>query len=129
MGKNLHPCILPFVKKTMKGHQDVISVVDISTEEYYIFQLARRNKMPDVVVLISDCYHFSEFDYYSKPAELNNGGFILIARPEATFPEGTQQHEIEDKIIICKIGILLGALRKGEYWTYTKPLPKKKGSE
>lgn len=113
----------------MEYHQDVISVTDISTKDHFMFLVERKNGMPDIVVLLSDCYHFSEFDYYSKPPKLNNGGFILIARPEATFPDDTQQHELEDKIIIGKIGILLGALRKEEYWTYEKPVPKKKGSE
>lgn len=126
MGKDLHSSIMPFIKSRLEEHQDVVSVTEVSTPEHYLFRLTRRNGMSDVVVLISDCYHFSEFDYYTKPAELNNGGVILIARPEATFPDDTQQHEIEDKIIIGKIGILLGALRKNKYWTYEKPPPKRK---
>lgn len=129
MGKDIHPSILPFVKSRMESHQDVISVTEISTKEHYIFRVSRGNGMRDVVVLLSDCYHFSEFDYYSKPVELNEGGFILIARPEATFSDDTQQHKIEDKIIIGKIGILLGALRKDEFWYYKKPKLKPKDSE
>jgi len=121
MGKNLHPTIMPFVMEKMQFHQDVIKVIDISTNEHYMYRLSRRKEMRDVVVLISDCYHFGEFDYLSKPTELNDGGFILIARPESSFPNNIQQHMKDDKIIIGKIGILLGALRIDEYWTYERP--------
>lgn len=129
MGKDLHPSILRFFKSRVELHQDVASIIDISTREYYIFRIIRRAGMSDVVVLLTDCYHFSEFDYYSKPAELNNGGFILIARPEATFSEETQQHKSEGKVIIGKIGILLGALRKDDYWTYEKLVQKQQSSK
>ncbi len=53
--------------------------------------------------------------------ELNSGGFILIAKPESTFPNGLKDVVEEDKIIIGKIGILLGALRVDEFWSYEKP--------
>lgn len=125
MGKDLHPTIMPFVISRMEFHQDVISVEDISNSEHYMFRLTRRNGLRDVVVLVSDCYHFSEFDYLSKPAELNDGGFILIAKPESSFPNDLQHHVKEDKIIIGKIGILLGALRIDEFWTYEKPRQEK----
>ncbi|WP_419803238.1 hypothetical protein [Mucilaginibacter sp.] len=128
MGKDLHPTILPFIKDKIEFHQDVISVTDISTNEHYMFRITRRNGMRDIVVLLDDGYHFSEFDYYSKPSDLNEGGFILIARPESTISDYLRQHEPADKIIIGKLGILLGALRKDEFWTYEKPIPKAKDS-
>lgn len=121
MGKDLHPSIMPFVKKRMENHQNVLKIVDISTNEYYMFNLIRSYGLRDVVVLISDCYHFSEFDYHSKPVELNNGGFILIAKPESSFTSELQNDFKQDKIIIGRIGILLGALRIDRFWTYEKP--------
>lgn len=121
MGKDLHPSIMPFVERKMESHPYIVNVEDISTKEHYIFKLIRKDSLRDVVVLISDCYHFSEFDYLSKPVELNDGGFILIARPESSFPSDIQHHIKEDKTIIGKIGILLGALKIDEFWTYEKP--------
>lgn len=121
MGKNLHPSILPFVIDRMQFHQDVSNLEDISTAEHYMFRLTRFNRMCDVVVLLSDCYHFGEFDYLSKPPELNNGGFVLIARPESSFSNDIQHHIKKDRVIIGKIGILLGALRIDEYWNYVRP--------
>jgi len=121
MGKDIHPSIMPFVIRKMEFHQDVAKVEDISNKEHYMFRLTRRNGLRDVIMLVSDCYHFSEFNYLSKPVELNDGGFILIAKPESSFPNGLQQHVKEDKVIIGKIGILLGALRIDKYWTYEKP--------
>ena len=125
MGKDLHPSIMPFILEKLRYHQNVNAVEDISTKEYYMYRLTRRSGC-DVVVLISDAYHFSEFDYLSKPIELNGGGFILIARPESSFPVDIQHHLIADKVIIGKIGILLGALRIEDFWTYEKPKETKK---
>ncbi len=125
MGKDLHATIMPFILSRMEFHQDVMKVEDISTKEHYIFKLTRRKGLRDVIVLVSDCYHFGEFDYLPKPAELNDGGFILIAKPESSFPNSLQHHVKEDKIIIGKIGILLGALRIDEFWTYEKPAEEK----
>jgi len=125
MGKNLHPTIMPFIISRMKFHQDVIEVEDISTEEHYIFRIKRRKGLRDVIVLVNDCYHFGEFDYFSKPAELNDGGFILIARPESSFFQDLIEYIEDDKVIIGKIGILLGALRIDEYWTYQRPKEEK----
>lgn len=124
MGKNLHPSILPFFLEKVNSHDCVVRVENISTPEHYMFKITRRFGLGDVIVLLSDCYHFGEFDYLSKPNELNDGGFILIARPESTFPNDLQHHVREDKVIIGKIGILLGALRIDEFWTYEKPIKK-----
>ncbi|HTE01776.1 MAG TPA: hypothetical protein VK668_20950 [Mucilaginibacter sp.] len=120
MGKDLHPSIMPFILEKLHSHQNVVSVENISTKEHYMYRLVRRSGC-DVVVLVSDAYHFGEFDYLSKPSELNEGGFILIAKPESSFPADIQHHLKVDKIIIGKIGILLGALRIKEFWNYEKP--------
>jgi formylmethanofuran dehydrogenase subunit B len=119
MGKDLHPSIMPFIYEKLKFHQSVKSFKDISTEEDYILRVSRTNGLSDVIVYISDAYHFSEFDYLSK--NLSDGAFILIAKPESSFPTNVQHHAKENKIIIGKIGILLGALKVEEYWKYERP--------
>ena len=123
MGKDLHPSILPFILSRIEEHQNVVSIVDLSTDSHYIFRIQRSKGMRDVIVVISDSYYFSEFDYHSKPVVLNEGGFILIARPESTFSSETQHHINADKVIVGKIGVLLGALREDEFWAYEKPKP------
>jgi hypothetical protein len=121
MGKDLHPSILSFFKSRLNTHQAVESIEDISNGETYMFKVKRKNGRSTMIIVLSDCYYFGEFDYLSKPTELDEGGFILIAKPEASFSDETQINEIDDKIIIGKIGILLGALNKEEYWKYSKP--------
>jgi len=126
MGKDLHPSILSFFKERLNNHQAVESYKDISDDNNYMVRVTRRRGLSELVVLLSDCYHYGEFDYLSKSSELDDGGFVLIAKPEASFSDETQINEFEDKVIIGKIGILLGALNKEEYWRYTKPIKKKK---
>lgn len=126
MGKDLHPSILSFLEERLNNHQAVESYEDISDDESYMFKVTRKRGLSEMVILLSDCYHYGEFDYFSKPNELDDGGFVLIAKPEASFSDETQINELEDKVIIGKIGILLGALNKEEYWKYTKPVKKKK---
>jgi hypothetical protein len=125
MGKDLHPSILPFIKNKLEYHSAVKDIKDISSNEYYMFKLTRRGGMRDVVLLLEDSYYYSEFSYLSKPIELNDGGFILVAKPEAAFSPETQVNYEEDKIIIGKIGILLGALNMDKFWEYRKPLQNK----
>lgn len=121
MGKDLHPSIMPFVLSRIQGHNAVEKIEDISTAEDFIYKISRHNGLCDVTILISDSYYFGDFDYLSKPNELNYCGIVLIAKPEAHFPDDSQTNYIEDKVIIGKIGVVLGALRIDEYWTYEKP--------
>jgi hypothetical protein len=126
MGKDLHSTILPFIISRIKEHQNVVEILDTSTDDYYILRVQRNRSMRDMIVVISDSYYFGEFDYYSKPKELNGGGFILIARPEASVSSEVKLRVDTDKTIIGGIGTLLGALRKDEFWTYEKPKADKK---
>lgn len=125
MGKDLHQSILSFFESRLNGHQAVESFEDISNDETYIYKVNRTNGRSTMIIVLSDCYYFGEFDYLSKPTELDEGGFILIAKPEVRFSNELQINKIEDKVIIGKIGALLGALNKEEYWKYTMPKKEK----
>lgn len=129
MGKDIHPSILRFVKSRLDFHQHVDSYDDVSTEESYIFNIKRRFGLSDLVVVLSDCYFFGDFEYLLQSSELMDGGFILVAKPEAHFSNNTQINKPEDKIIIGKIGILLGALNKEDFWNYEKPKQKKENKK
>lgn len=120
MGKDLHRLILEFFHKTVGNHQDVERIEDITNSEYYIFKIIRRGGMREIVVLLSDAYYYGEIDYHMRPPELNNGGMILIAKPESQFSTVDQENYENEKILIGKIGILLGALRINDFWTYQK---------
>jgi len=124
MGKDLHRSILEFFYEKIGGHQDVERIEDISNSSHYIFKIIRRRGMHSVTIMLSDDYHYSELDYELRPSELNDGGFILIAKPESYFSNDEQINHINEKIIIGKIGILLGALRVNDFWTYQKPRKK-----
>jgi len=128
MGKDLHHLILEFFHKAVGGHQDVERIEDISNSEYYIFKIIRKRGMREIVVLLSDAYYYGDIDYHMRPPELNNGGMILIAKPESHFSTDEQENYESEKILIGKIGILLGALRVNDFWTYQKSrkYPKKK---
>jgi hypothetical protein len=121
MGKDLHSSIIYFFKEKLSRHQAVESFEEISTPEYYIFRVTRRGDLSPVTILLSDSYYYGEFDSLSLPQELNNGGMVLIARPEAHFSDETQDNDLINKVITGKIGVILGALTKEEFWKYEKP--------
>jgi len=125
MSKDLHYSILDFFKRAIENHQDIISIEEIPSSDHYIFRLKRKNGKRDVTVLLSDAYYYGHIDFYSRPAELANGGFILVARPESQFTSDDQIDYEEEKILIGKIGILMGALRHDEFWKYKKPKKEK----
>ncbi|MDY0987071.1 hypothetical protein SOM12_06565 [Flavobacterium sp. CFBP9031] len=124
MGKDLHRSILDFFHDTVGSHHNVKSMEDISTSNSYIFKINRQRGMTPVIVYLSDAYYHSDIDYHKRPAELNDGGFILIAKPESHFSKEDQMNYPEEKIIIGKIGILLGALKMEDFWNYERPKKK-----
>ena len=126
MGKDIHKSIIRFLFDKLDNHQAVEDYEDLSNNDHYIFRIHRTNNRQTVTLFLTDCYHYSEFDYLSKPSILDEGGFILIAKPESDFPKDTQDNMIQDKIIIGKIGILMGALHKEEFWCYEKPSDEQK---
>lgn len=126
MGKNLHPNILSFFKDRMNSHQAVESIDDISTEDFYIFNVKRNGGRTDIVIVLSDCYYYGEIESLSLPSELANGGIVLIAKPEAQFFDN-QINDNLNKILVTKIGGVLGALNKPDFWEYK--IPEKKERE
>ncbi|MBS1530158.1 MAG: hypothetical protein JSU01_07620 [Bacteroidetes bacterium] len=74
--------------------------------------------MDDLYVVLSDDYHFGSYSRISIHPILKNGGFILIARPEA---HDYDDNEPINKISIGKIGKLLGAINRKDFWNYVTP--------
>lgn len=119
MGKDLHPSIIPFIERALTFHNKVKSFELIKDPEFYIYHISRNNGLRDFYVVLSDDYYFGDYGMISMHPILSNGGFILIARPEATnFNENNE----EMRLGVGKIGKLLGALNRDEYWTYEPPI-------
>ena len=125
MGKDLHYTIVSFFEKVVSGHTMVRELVRLPNKEHYIYEIKRTKGLSCVIVVLSDEYAYGEFDYLNRPDELKDGGIILVAKPEAYFSNETQVNHPSDKILIGKIGILLGALNKEDFWNYEKPINKK----
>lgn len=119
MGKDLHYSIRPFIEKALKNHSSVNDVLLIENDEFYAYLVTRKHNFSDVIVVLSDDYHFGSASYAMKPALLKNGGFYLIARPEASDYAINYEY---DKLSIGKIGKLLGALNHNDFWKYSPPI-------
>ena len=124
MGKDLHYSIRPFIERALANHNAVKDIERIDTDEYYAYRIKRNFGMSDVTVVLSDNYHFGSTSLLNKPHLLKDGGFFLIAKPEASNYEINIENE---KLSVGKIGKLLGALNKEQFWTYTPPSKKEEG--
>jgi len=118
MGKNLHYSIRPFIEKALNSHFAVERIEEILLDDFYAYRVFRRRGMSNVIVVLSDDYYFSSASIHNKDNVLKDGGFILIARPEAN---GNEESEPQEKLGIGKIGKLLGALNHEEFWNYEPP--------
>lgn len=118
MGKNLHYTIKPFIENALNNHFAVERFELIDNDEYYIYKIYRRKGMSEVIVVLSDDYYFGSSSLQNKPDILKDGGFFLIARPEASVHEGNEPLE---KLGIGKLKKLLGALNREDFWNYEMP--------
>jgi hypothetical protein len=122
MGKNLHYSIRPYIEDALNSHNAVKCIESIELDDFYAYEIKRRN-MSSLIVVLSDDYYFGSSSLYNKPDILKNGGFFLIARPEAS---GIEKNIPQEKLGIGKLGKLLGALNREDYWNYFPPSDKKK---
>lgn len=118
MGKDLHYSIRPFIEQALNNHSAVKSIEPIAVDNFYAYKVHRQRGMTSVLVVLSDDYYFGTASLQSKPAILKDGGFFLIAKPEASGFDGNKPTE---KLGIGKLGKLLGALNKEDFWNYEPP--------
>lgn len=121
MGKDLHYSIRPFIERALTNHSAVKEIEDITTDEFYAYKVKRNFGLSDVIVVLSDAYYYGDSVAEDRVDIFKDGGFYLIARPEA---KGFETNIPEEKIAIGQIGKLLGALNKEEFWTYERPKKK-----
>ena len=117
MGKDLHYSIRPFIERALTNHNAVKEIKDISTDKYFAYRIKRNFGLSDIIVVLSDAYYFGESVMADRMEIFKNGGFYLIARPEA---RGYETNIIKEKIGIGQIGKLLGAINQEEFWTYKR---------
>ncbi|WP_339848054.1 hypothetical protein [uncultured Dokdonia sp.] len=119
MGKNLHYSIRPFVENALNNHNAVESLEKIELDDFYAYKITRRRGLSSFIVVLSDDYYFNSESLQKKPAILKDGGFFLKARPEGY---GIARSIPEEKLGLGKLGKLLGAIHKEEYWAYEPPV-------
>jgi hypothetical protein len=122
MGKDLHYSIRPFIEAALNAHSAVEEIQSIELDNFYAYKVIRRGGMSSVIVVLSDDYYFGSSSLYNKPEILKDGGFFLIARPEAS---GIDKNEPHEKLGVGKLGKLLGALNREDYWNYFQSIDKK----
>jgi len=118
MGKDLHYTIRPFIERVLNNHNAIREIENIELEDFYAYCLKRNFGMSDVIVILNDDYTFNHYSYLTKPELLKQGGFFLVAKPEASCIERSEK---EDKVVVCKIKWLLGAINREDFWTYEPP--------
>lgn len=123
MGKDLHYSIRPFIERALTNHQAVKAIEQIELDEYFGYRVKRNFGYRDVIVILSDAYNFNYYNYVNKPNILKDGGFLLVARPEATCFE---MNDEPNKMSVGRLARLLGALNKDDFWNYDPPKKEEK---
>jgi hypothetical protein len=92
----------------------------------YLYSIGRRDRLPSVVVLLSDAYRYGSADYVGRPKQIGPGDFIIIARPEADFDAALVERARDDGIGIGKIAKFMGALNWRNVSEYVSPEEKER---
>lgn len=119
MTKDLYYTIPQYFLARMAEHSAVLSVKDVSTEEFFLYNVVRA-RHPDITVWLSDAYRFGDMDYQNRPRELIAGDYIIIARPEAM--GAVSRHLIDvANVGVGMLGEFMGALNRRDMWNYVAP--------
>ena len=121
MGRNLYYTIPRYLENALDGHTKVRSWQRIdhpTNDDDFIYLIKRNDRLSDITLHASDEYSYSLTDYFQKPAQLGEGSFILIARPEAGYDDAIVEIAQSDHISIGKFSALMGCL------LYTSPSPR-----
>jgi hypothetical protein len=125
MSKNLHPSIITYFQSRMTGHSKVETFVDVSTNDFCIYRIYRKDGLSPVVVWLSDAYDLSKGEYLAGPKNPKID-YILVARPEATDREPMSDNL--NGIGIGNISGFMGALNKPRVCEYLPPNKRSKES-
>jgi len=129
VGRNLYYTIPKYLENALDNHTKVRSWKRIDhpkNDDDFIYLIKRNDGLSDIILHASDEYFYSLTDYFQKPAQISEGAFILIARPEAGYDDAIVEIAQSDQISIGKFSALMGALYKEEHWNY---VPKERREE
>lgn len=119
MTKDLYYTIPEYFLARMSEHSRVLSVDDVSTDDHFLYRI-RRARYGDVLVWLSDAYSFTDMDFANRPAELQRGDYIVIAKPEGG--GGASEQVVQATGIgVGKLADLMGALNRRDMWNYVAP--------
>jgi hypothetical protein len=120
LGNDLYYTIPIFFEDRMREHSSVSAIRKLEVEGEFVYELDRHKFQDTVRVWLSDAYHFTDMDYYTRPKELRAGDYILIAKPEGGGEVGKQLTDAV-QIGVGKLSELMGALTVRHMWTYVPP--------
>jgi hypothetical protein len=120
MSKDLYYTIPEYFIARMHEHSNVVDVVDMSNDNFFLYQIRRLRFEDSVLVWLSDAYRFTDMDFMNRPRELGSGDYVLVAKPEGGFSVSRALID-EAQIGVGKLAELMGALTKREIWTYVPP--------
>lgn len=120
MSKDLYYTIPQYFLERMHTHSNVISIDDVSTDEFYVYRIHRTRPRDSIFVWLSDAYRFTDMDYHNRPHVLGAGDYILVAKPEGGF-RVSPELIAEARIGVGMLAELMGALTKPEMWMYEPP--------
>lgn len=83
MGKDLYYTIPRFFEQWMAEHSNVADFQQLHNDSEFIYEIHRKSFGDMIRVWLAGQYHFTDVDFYSRPAELVSGDYILVARPES----------------------------------------------
>lgn len=117
MGKNLHPSILPYWERALRGHSNVNSFERLSYSDDYIYRIQRKRSQ-DMIILASDAYRFGLSDFFTRNEVIANGTMIYLARPESDYSLDVADAAKQEEVTIGKLKEILGALNLDRHWTW-----------
>jgi hypothetical protein len=120
MTKDLYYTIPQYFEERMNEHSNVSKVENESDEEFFLYRVLRAKLRDSVLVWLSDAYHFTDVDFVSRPARLEAGDYIVIAKPEGS--GGASQHLVDSaRIGVGRLADFMGALNSKQMWSYEPP--------
>src|SRR4051812_5042835 len=119
---------LAFFKEKMEVHETVQGIEQISDADgKLVYELSRNGGLPPVRVWISESYLFTELEYYSRPASISAGDFILILNPYGSSTKAAATVAKQDSVGIGILAWLMGALWKRCPSDYVPPSMREMG--
>ena len=123
MGKALRPEHIAFFTSRMDEHDQVNNWMLIENQHEYLFRIRRtlNGTESDVIVHLTDAYHYGLAEFFARPNELQAGSYVVIGMPHANVGSEVIERAKGHRIGIGHIGKFMGALNYKNVWEYMTP--------